>query len=117
MFSVRQETSAEVFAEDVQELPRQAETIEQAAERWRNNAFFTQEHFSKSFNNSEPGKGVFRLTEKDGNMYLEQFRLGRDGKAFHYAGLMFQSGDLYELTNVFVTASKARKAKENGGNL
>jgi len=105
--------AASAAAEDAKEAPKQAETIEQAAERWRNNAFFTQEHMSKSWGNAIE-KGVFRLTERNGWLFLEQYRNGRDGMAFHWAGVMFPTTDLYELTNVFVKASKAMKERENG---
>jgi len=119
MFSglTRQQVEAEQKAlaeEDAVEAHKQAESIEQAAERWRANAFFTQEHLSKHFNDGEPGTAVYRLTEKDGWQFLEQFRLGKDGKAYGWTGLMFKDSDLYEITNVFVKASKAKKAREDG---
>ncbi len=94
--------------EDTTESVRLSETIEVAAERWRNNAFFTQEHFSKHFNDSIPGTAKYRITEKGGNMFLEQFRLGKDGEAYHWSGVMFASSDLNELTNVFVRAARSK---------
>ncbi len=97
--------------EDATDAPRMSETIEVAAERWRNNAFFTQEHLSKHFNESLPGKEKYRLTLKDGWRYLEQFRLDKSGGAYHYAGVMFADENLYELTGLFV---KAAKEKQNG---
>ncbi len=94
--------------EDVQEAHKQAETIEVAAERWRNNAFFTQEHLSKHFNESVPGKEKFRLTLKDGWRYLEKFSIDKSGGAYHYCGVMFRDESLYELTGLFVAASKEK---------
>jgi hypothetical protein len=93
---------------DVQDEKREpCPPIEVSAERWRNQAMSVQEHVSKHFNDGEPGRAVFRLTNKDNMMFLEQFRHGKDGKAFHWSGVMFHKDDLYELTNVFVRASKA----------
>lgn len=91
---------------------RLPETIEQAAERWRNTALFSAEHFSKSYNDSLPGTAKFRLTEKGPFLFLEQFRLGKDGECFQWSGVMFKESDLYELTSVLVRASKDRRAKE-----
>lgn len=88
-----------------------SETIEQAAERWRNNALFTAEHLSKHFNDSQPDTAKYRITVKGDWLFLEQFRLGKDGHAYHWAGLMFQEKDLYEVTSVFVKASKAKKER------
>ncbi len=85
------------------------ETIETAAERWRTNAFATQT--SKHFNDSVPGREVFRLTIKDGWRYLEQFRLDSAGGAYHYAGLMFRDENLNELAGLLV---RAAKEKANG---
>jgi len=99
--------------EILSEASRLAETIEQAAERWRANAYFTQEHLSKHFNDGLPGKEKYRLTLKDGWRYLEQFRLDSKGGAYHYSGVMFRDDSLYELTGLFVRASKEKDA--NGG--
>jgi hypothetical protein len=112
MFSklTQQQVDAEQVAlaeEDAKDAPRQAESIERASVRWRDNAFFTQEHMSKHFNNGEAGKAVFRVTEKNGWSFLEQFRLGKDGMAYHWTGLMFRTSDTHELTNVLLKASKA----------
>ncbi len=108
------ELLAEATVEDTVEVPRQSESIEQAADRWRQNAFFTQEHLSKHFNAGEPGKAVFRITEKDGWSFLEQLRLGKDGLAYHWTGLMFKTTDTYELTGVLLKAAKALKEAGNG---
>ncbi len=103
----------EVSTEDnLSEASRGSENIEQAAERWRNQAFFTQEHLSKHFNESVPGKEKYRLTLKDGWRYLEQFRLDKSGGAYHYCGLMFQDANLYELTGLLVKASKEKQSHE-----
>ncbi len=104
------EKEAATVQEDVKDDVRLPENIEVAAERWRNNAFFTQEHLSKHFNDSEPGTEKFRLTEKDGWMFLEQFRFGKDGGAYAWSGVMFRGTALYELTSVLVKASKERQA-------
>ncbi len=108
------EKEAATAQEDVKDAPKVSETIEVAAERWRNNAFFTQEHLSKHFNDGEPGKATFRLTEKDGWQFLEQFRHGKDGQAYHWTGLMFKDSDLFEIAGVVVKAAKAKREKENG---
>ncbi len=97
-----------VAPEDLHDAPKVAETVEVAAERWRANAFFTQEHLSKHFNEGLPGKEKYRLTLKDGWRYLEQFRLDSKGGAYHYCGLMLRDDSLYELTGLFVAASKEK---------
>lgn len=98
----------ELHTEDTQlsEASRSNENIEQAAERWRANAFFTQEHLSKHFNESLPGKEKYRLACNDKWYYLEQFRLDGKGGAYHYCGLMFAEENLYELTGLLVKASR-----------
>ncbi len=113
-----------LVTDDVTDAPRQAETIEAAAERWRANAFFTQEHLSKHFNDCVPGKEKYRLTLKDGWRYLEQFRLDKSGGAYHYCGLMFADENLYELTGLLAKASRekameleAMGAKNGNGNV
>ncbi len=115
MFSVANVESAQakaaVEAPDVIGVPKQAESIEVAAERWRNNAFFTQEHVSKHFNGSVPGKEKFRLTLKDGWRYLEKFSLDKAGGAYHYCGVMFLDESLYDLTALFVAASREKAAQ------
>ncbi len=98
--------------DQLSEVGRGNESIEQAAERWRATAFFTQEHLSKHFNESLPGKEKYRLTLKDGWRYLEQFRLDKLGGAYHYCGLMFQDDNLYELTGLLVKASKEKQGHE-----
>lgn len=102
-----------IQAEDIQgETSKPAETIEQAADRWRDNAFAVTEHVSKSFGKGMVNQGVYRLTARNGWLFLEQQRLGKDGMAFHWAGIMFPGSDLYELTSVFVKAAKERKSRE-----
>ncbi len=99
-------TAPEPDITDVPDTARLPETIEAAAEKWRRTAFFTQEHLSKHFNESLPGKEKYRLTLKGGWRYLEQFRLDKSGGAYHYCGLMFADENLYELTGLLVKASK-----------
>lgn len=101
--------------EVIEEAPKGSETIEQAAERWRATAFWGSEHFSKSWPDRPREKGVYRLTEKDGNLFLEQFVNGTSGNAYKWAGVMFSTSDLYEITSVFVKASKDKQLKESKG--
>lgn len=89
-----------------------AETIEQSAKRWRATAMFTSEHLSKHFNEGLSEKSVFRITTKDNMMFLEKFSNDVSGKAYGWAGVMFRTDELYELTGVFVKASKELRAKE-----
>lgn len=106
------QTNVEAKEEVLEETAKGSETIEQAAERWRNNAFFTQEVVSKSFGKPETkNQSVYRLTTKDGWTFLEQYRMGKDGMAYHWAGIMFPESDLYEITSVFVRASKEKHGK------
>lgn len=97
-------------AVDAPDHTKQAETIEVAAERWRDRAFTSQEHLSKHFNDGVPGKAIYRVTTKNGWSFLEQFRLGKDGMAYSWTGVMFKPDDLYEITGVLVKASKERQA-------
>lgn len=119
---VQKQSEAEAEAlkvqEDIADAPKPAEAhsatvgpIEVSADKWRDNAFTMQEFVSKSFGKGDSDKGVYRLTEQNGWLFLEQFRLGKDGKAYHWAGLMFPSSDVNELANVFL---KAAKEKANG---
>lgn len=107
----------EANPEDAQDKPTVVtnESIERASERWRASAMMTQEHVSKHFNDGEPGKAVFRVTQKDNMLFLEQFRHGKDGQAFHWSGVMFKPGDLYELTECLVKAARERKRNGNQG--
>lgn len=101
---------------DIQETEKGPdESIEQSAERWRNTALFTAEHLSKYFNDSIPGTSKFRLTEQNNNLYLEKFEVGKDGEAYSYAGLMFSTADLPELTSCIVAAYKDWKIRNNVG--
>lgn len=112
---IQKQSEAEAEAlkvqEDIADAPKPAEPIEVSADRWRDNAFTMQEFVSKSFGKGDSDKGVYRLTEQKGWLFLEQYRLGKDGKAYHWAGLMFPSSDINELANVFL---KAAKEKANG---
>lgn len=107
------EAAAEADLDKVEHKP--SENIEQAANRWRDNAFFTQETVSKTFAKPPEEKAnvsTYRLTEKGAWMFLEEFRNGKDGWAYGWTGIMFRSDSLYELTNVFVRAAKAKKEHE-----
>lgn len=96
-----QAETAKVAIEEPEEAPKGSETIEQAAERWRNNAFYTAELFSK--HSDWPNGSKYRLTRKDNLMFLEKFQ-GPDGNAYHWSGVMFDYRDLQVLTEVFVKA-------------
>lgn len=103
----------ETFLEDQEPSgPRVGETIEVAAERWRANSFYTAEYFGKSWlNDLTEGASKFRLTEGGNLMFLDRFQMDKSGKvAAHWTGVMFRKDDLYELTSVFVAASRARQA-------
>jgi len=95
-------------SEVIEETPRGSETIEQAAERWRQNAFYTNEFMSKRFTESVPETAKFRLTKKDGAVFLEKFQLGKDGYAYHWSGVMFKESDMDEITSVFVSEWRSR---------
>ncbi len=110
--------------EDALDKPRQAgpngpngpETIETASRRWRDNAFYGQELLSKHFNDAPEDKAntaTFRLTSKDGWLFLEQYRHGKDGMAYHWSGVMFPYSDLYELAGVIVKAAKEKQSRES----
>lgn len=99
-------------ADDAPEEAKPTETIEQAAERWRANAFFAQEQVSKHFKDTEYANSVYRLTEKGDYIFLESFGSG-DGRG-KWTGIMFKSQDLYEITSVFVAAARKKKETENG---
>ncbi len=91
-----------------------AETIEQSAERWRANAFFTQEHLSKHWGNTEGQSGKYRLsksTRLPGWILVERMGL-KDGDVYSWTGIMFPASELNEITGVFVTAAKQVAAKE-----
>ncbi len=115
-----QAEEAAVAAEVITETYKGSETIEQAAERWRNNAMFTAEHLSKRWPDNVPNTDKFRITQKGDKLFLEKFSLGPNGvsgappTAYHWSGVMFSEDSLYELTNVFVKAAKAKQARVSG---
>lgn len=98
--------------EDAVEVEKPAETIEVQAERLRDKAFEFAEHLSKSWGQVIDG-GTYRLTTKGQYMLLEQFKHnGKESGAYGYTGVMFPIGDLYELTNVLVKASKEKQERD-----
>ena len=100
----------ESSTEDTHEAPKSSETIEQAADRWRATAFYAAEFFSKSWGDVKDGT-KYRLTTKDGMMFLETFGI-RSGKAYSWSGVSFPQADLYEITSVFVKASRTKQEQE-----
>ena len=60
------------------------------------------------------GKGqplsAFRLSMKNGWLYLERLGLTKDGIAYSYAGLMFPKEDLFLLTDAIVATAREVKA-------
>lgn len=101
----------QVAQEDVQDGHKAFESIEQQAERLREKAFEFAEHLSKNWGQFIDGE-TFRLTTRGEHMYLEQFRHNGQKDAYGYAGVMFPTKSLYELTGLFVKASKDRQAAE-----
>ena len=97
---------------DAKETAKSSETIEQMADRKRASMVFTAEHLSKHWNKNLPSTEKFRLTTKDGLMFLEKLELGSKGEAYAWSGVMFREESLYELTSVFVKASKDRQSTE-----
>lgn len=103
--------------EEVENDKRAAfEPIEKSVDRYRAGAFQGQEWTSRWF--PVDGTGVvapdrtsFRWTQSGGFMYLEQVRNGKNGVAFHYAGVMFPCNDWNELVDA---TSKAHKAIKGG---
>lgn len=115
-----QEEELLALQNDLTESPRGSETIEQAAERWRANAFYTQILASKH-HESEPSEktdlGTFRITsakELPGWWFLERFGNGKDGKAYSWTGVMFRDEDTYELASVVLKLARSKKDKEGG---
>jgi hypothetical protein len=104
-----------VATEDVTETHKGSETIEEAADRWRDRALELVEHFSKTFGEVLEG-GSYRLSAKNGTLFLEQYRHSGSKSAYGWTGVSFPEADLYEITNVFVKAAKAKKeANEKQG--
>jgi hypothetical protein len=102
------QTNEQAKQEVIEEAPKGSETILQAAERWRANAFFTAEVFSKSWDTAKD-QTKYRITVKEGHMFLEQFGIG-SSDAYKWCGIMFPTKDLYEITSVFVRAAKELQA-------
>lgn len=93
-------------------------TIEDNADRYRANAFSGQEWTSKHFGDAAATSNQYRLSTKNGMMYIEQSRtLGING-AYGYTGLMLPEQDLPALARVVVDAAKSyiAKQKERNGN-
>jgi hypothetical protein len=101
----------EVAIEDVEEqdskIVRSSETIEQAADRWRNQAFTGQEWTTLLFGKAEAGENQYRTSIRDGYCYLEKQGYTKVGRAYSYAGVMFPEDDLPRLARVMVDAAKA----------
>ena len=86
--------------EDAKEETKPSEPIEVSAERWRANAFFTQEALSDNFETPElvpEGQAVYRISERNGWAFLESRRLSKDGTAYGWTGVMFRKEDGPEL--------------------
>src|SRR5688500_13369080 len=80
---------------DVVEQPKRPVTIEEAADKWRANAFVTQEWCSLLFGNPKAEEHQFRVTVKDGMAYLEKTAYGPGSNgAWSYASIMLPEGDL-----------------------
>lgn len=80
-------------------------TIEQAADKYRANAFTLAEFTSGAFGDEAAAESQYRVTRKNGWLYLERTGVARGGVgAYSYAGLMFPEGELEKLARVFVAA-------------
>jgi hypothetical protein len=116
IFSGKTKLEEGQVGEVIESTNQGSETIEEAAERWRANAFYTQETWSKT--HPEPTKPLlskFRLTESGELMLLEKFTMDATGLgSSHWTGVMFKQDDLYELTSCLVRASKKRQEASGG---
>lgn len=96
--------------EEVKDEPRgPALSIEESADRYRASAFVGQEWSSKYWPPDAPigtEKASFRWSRKGDFIYLEQVRSGKDGRAYHYAGVMFPVSDWEELIEATSAAHK-----------
>jgi hypothetical protein len=88
-------------------------TIEDNADRYRANAFSGQEFVTKHFGDPTATTNQYRLTTKNGMMYLEQSRSNGATGAYGYAGVMLPRSDLPALARVVVDAAK-RYISEQG---
>jgi hypothetical protein len=104
------DSSAVEKADDTDAPKAGSPRIEDNLDRYRAQAMLAQESVSKNWSGAK-GQGVYRLTRKGEWMYLEQMRLGKDGEAFAWSGVMFPESDMYEITGVMVKASKAKAGK------
>lgn len=87
-------------------------TIEQAADKWRANAFVGQEWSTKNFGSPSSDSNEYRTTLKSGMLYLEKTAANPGTRgAFSYAGLMFPEEDAPKLATAIVAAAKAYLAK------
>jgi hypothetical protein len=114
-----------------------ADSLEERADRYRAQAFEGQEWTSTLFGNypvdasldvstkapssegahtveqAKDHRSEWRLSSKNGWLYLEQLRLGRGNTcAYHYAGVMFPESEVMKLADVIVQAARAYRAKQ-----
>lgn len=117
LFSGKTQSEAEDEAEriragaDLSESEKSRETLEEASNRWREAAFTGQEWTSKHFGMPDKSGREYRLSLRNGWLYLEQTDNGGTG-AYHYGGIMFPEEALPKLATVIVEAARAWKAKE-----
>jgi hypothetical protein len=100
---------------DVRESEKSKETIEEAADRWRAAAFVGQEWTCQHFGKPDHSGRKYRLSLKDGWLYLEWQDTADKGKnAYHYGGLMLPEEAVVELANVIVQAAREYKSRIQG---
>lgn len=85
-------------------------TIEQDANRLRDNAFTGQEWASKVFGSGESDENDYRVSFKNDHYYVEELRKEPGKKeAYGYFGLMVHKRNLMNLTTALVLAARAQK--------
>lgn len=93
--------------DNVEQSKASSDTLEQSADRWRAEAFKGREHVSRFFGLESPHENQYRLSSRDGSLYLE--KLGytdKTDKAYSYAGVFFPEGDIVALAKLFVAHAR-----------
>lgn len=88
-------------------------SMEEDANRTREQAFQVQEWSTKYFGSPDAQGNEYRLSHKRDHYYLEMLSKLPGAKSAHgYSGYMIHERDLFAIANLVVAAAREKKAKE-----
>ncbi len=105
------EREIEVIADDVKDGERK--TLEEDADRLRDNAFKGQEWTTKFFGRPEANGNEYRVTRKGDFFYMETLSKKPGTRdAYSYTGVMIHVDDFFNFATPIVHAARALKAEK-----